>query len=424
MLPLVSVNLPTFNRARFVAQAIDSVLRQTFTNLELNIIDNISTDGTWEIISSYKDSRIRTYRNEENRGMVFSWNRAVQLSRGQYVCFLSDDDWFHPKRLEKLLKFLQDDPECWGVCDYLIEVDENGNKVPPGSGFFEAYFNRDIYNGDFHQALVNPINAEAIGLFKRVYFDEVGEFEEGVTFCDFRMHVRNLAKGLRIGSLPEQLHFKRQHANSATANMQDGLTFDCFYLFKHVYNEIYLQDRNPMHLVAYIKWLLFERAYQNVAPGERRRLLDYVTGTDFPFDTFAEFHAHVTHAAPAEGVTNPQEAAEYPPAIESPRADPEHQEMLRELMHFLVEKCLAREIDIFKVSKVGITGPNEELARLNEFVVLRGEEIDRLNELIVLRGEEIDRLNEQIAETARLKNLNPLRKLGGKVRKLARKSET
>lgn len=346
MLPLISVNVPTFNRARFVAQAIDSVLRQTFTNWELNIVDNCSTDGTWEIISSYKDSRIRTFRNEENKGMVFSWNRAVQLSRGQYVCFLADDDWFAPNRLERLLKFLQDNPECWGVCDYLIEVDENGNRV---HGFFEKYFNRDVYNGDFHYALVNCINAEAIGLFKRAYFDEVGEFEEGVVFCDFRMHVRNLAKGLRIGSLPEQLHFKRQHADSATANMKDGLTLECFYFFKYVFEEIYLQDRNPKHLLAYIEWLLFERCYKNLVPSQRHRLLNYVSGTDFPFDTFAEFHAHITQSVPAVDVTNPQGAAKYPPATEPARADSGHQEMLRELVHFLAEKLFTYEGNITAV---------------------------------------------------------------------------
>ena len=409
MLPLISVNLPTFNRARFVAQAMDSVLRQTFTNWELNIVDNCSTDGTWEIVSSYKDSRIRTFRNEENKGMVFSWNRAVQLSRGQYVCYLADDDWFHPERLEKLLKFLHDNPECWGVCDYLIEVDENGNKVPSGSGFFEAYFNRDVYNGDFHHALVNPINAEAIGLFKRAYYDQVGEFEEGLTFCDMRMHVRNLAKGLRIGSLPEQLHFKRQHANSATANMKDGLTRDCFYLYKYVYQEIYLQDRNPKHLVVYIKWLLFERCYQFMAPDERRRLLSYVTGTDFPFDTFAEFHAHVTQAAPAVVVTNPQESAKYPRTIEPARADPEHQEMLRELVQFLVEKWFPYKSDTKPPDKPpDLWG---EIVRLNEIIVDRSEERARL-------FGEISRLNAIIVD---LKDLNPLRNLARKVRNIIRR---
>jgi hypothetical protein len=269
-----------------------------------------------------------------------------------------------------------------GVCDYLIEVDENGNRVAPGHGFFETYFNRDVYNGDFHHALVNCINAEAIGLFKRAYFDEVGEFEEGVTFCDFRMHVRNLAKGLRIGSLPEQLHFKRQHSDSATANMKDGLTFECFYLFKYVFEEIYLPDRNPMHLTVYIRWLLFERCYKTLALDERRRLLNYVLGTEFPFRTFAEFHAHVTQAVPAVDVTDPQEAAKYPPATEPARTDPGHQEMLRELVHAVIEQWLVYESSYCR---------------------------------------EITRLRENIAEIARVKNLNPLRKLERTVRQLIRR---
>jgi len=355
MLPLISVNLPTFNRARFVAQAIDSVLRQTVTDWELNIVDNCSTDGTWDIISSYNDSRIRAYRNAENKGMVFSWNRLVELSRGQYVCYLASDDWFAPSRLEKLLKFLQENPECWGVCDYLVEVDENGNRS--SQGHFETYFNRDIYNGDFHHALVNCINAEAIGLFKRAYFDEVGGFEEGLAFCDFRMHVRNLAKRLRIGSLPEQLHYKRQHGNSATSHMKDNLTCECFYLFKYVFNEIYLQDRDPTHLLAYIKWLLFGRSFHNVLPEERRRLLDYVTGAVFPFDTYATFHAYITQGIPVADERKQQEVAEYSRATKTAPAEPGREEMLRELVQFLVEKCMAYESQ-------DITRLNHDIAHL------------------------------------------------------------
>ncbi len=338
--PLISVNLPAYNRASYIAQAINSVLEQTYSNWELNILDNCSTDGTWEIISSFKDSRIRTFRNPENMGMVFSWNRLVQLSRGDYICYVASDDWFDPKRVERLHKFLQDHPDYWGVCDYLIEVDENGNRFGEGQRFFETYFNRDIYGGDFDHALVNCINAEAIGLFKRSYFDEVGEFEEGLAFCDFRMHVRNLAKGLRIGSLPEQLHFKRRHSDSATSNMKDGLTSECFYLYKYVFKEIYLKDRNPMHLVAYIKWLLLDRAYHTFEPAERRRLLDYVTGTEFPFDTYAEFLSHIKQNVPTVDDVVPKESAKGQRLAESDLADPGHTAMLRELVHLLSEKCL------------------------------------------------------------------------------------
>lgn len=401
MPPLISVNLPTFNRARFIAQAIDSVLQQTFADWELNIVDNCSTDGTWEIISSYKDSRIRAYRNEENKGMVFSWNRLVQLSRGQYVCYLASDDWFAPNRLEKLLKYLTDNPECWGVCDYLIEVDEYGNRA--AHGFFEKYFNRDIYGGDPHHALINCINAEAIGLFKRAYFDEVGEFEEGVTFCDFRMHVRNLAKRLRIGSLPERLHFKRQHSNSATANMKDGLTYECFYLYKYVFTELYLQDRNPTHLLVYIEWLLFERCYNNLPHSERRRLLDYVTGIDFPFDTFADFLSHVTQGIPAESVGNGEDRAKRTPPTEAVQGSRGHPEVVRDLVHVLVEKCLSYEKDCTWPGTASVPDSSETT---DSHVNVYRREVVRLNR-----------------EIERLKNLSPLRRLERTVRKVLKKTK-
>lgn len=340
--PLVSVNLPAYNSVRYIAQAIESALQQTYTNFELNIVDNCSTDGTWEIICSYrdKDSRIRAFRNAKNMGMVFSWNRLIKLSRGHYLCYLASDDWYAPNRVERLVDFLQVNPDYWGVCDLLIEVDSNGERT---NGFFEQYFNRDVYGGDFNHALVNCINPQAIGMFKRTYFAEVGKFEEGVVFCDMRMHTRILGKGLRIGSLPEQLHFKRHHSDSATSKMKDGLTHECFYLFKHVYREIYLKHRNPMHLVTYIKWLLFERAYHvmEMEPGERRRLLDYVTGTEFPFDTYAAFHSHIKQDVPSmDGKVSRKPAKRRPRA--SAQIDLRHSEMLRELVHFLSEKCLER----------------------------------------------------------------------------------
>jgi glycosyltransferase involved in cell wall biosynthesis len=331
---LVSINLPAYNNVRYIKQAIESALQQTYSNWELNIVDNCSTDGTWEIICYYrdKDSRIRAFQNAKNMGMVFSWNRLIQLSRGDFVCYLASDDWYAPNRLERLVDFMQINPDYWGVCDYLVEVDSNGKRIHE-SGFFENYFNRDVYGGDFDHALVNCINPQAIGMFKRTYYDEVGEFEEGVVFCDMRMHIRILAKGLRIGSLPEQLHFKRQHGESATSKMTDGLTYECFYLFKHVYWEIYLKDRNPKRVVPYIKWLLFDRMYYNIEPAERRRLLDYVTGTDFPFETYAEFLSHIKQDAPSTDGSVQQKTA---------KADLPHSEVLRELVHVLAEKCLER----------------------------------------------------------------------------------
>src|SRR5690242_6344650 len=96
--PKVSIGLPVYNGERFLAEAIDSVLAQTFTDFELIISDNASTDRTPEICKAYaeKDSRIRYYRNEENQGASWNFNRVFELSRGMCFQWLAHDDYIAP----------------------------------------------------------------------------------------------------------------------------------------------------------------------------------------------------------------------------------------------------------------------------------------------------------------------------------------
>lgn len=98
--PLVSVILPTYNRARLLPRAIDSVLNQTYKNLELIIIDDGSTDNTDEIVSRYQasDSRVRYLKNSRNSGAPVSRNRGIKAAEGEYIAFQdSDDEWTLPK---------------------------------------------------------------------------------------------------------------------------------------------------------------------------------------------------------------------------------------------------------------------------------------------------------------------------------------
>jgi len=100
--PKVSVCIPVYNREDFIADAIESVLQQTFTNFELIVTDNCSTDNTPQIVQSYaqQDRRIIYYRNEHDLGICSSMNRAILLSRGEYIKFLFSDDKLAPECLD------------------------------------------------------------------------------------------------------------------------------------------------------------------------------------------------------------------------------------------------------------------------------------------------------------------------------------
>jgi len=100
--PFFSVIIPTYNRATLLPKAIESVFAQTYTDWELIIIDDASTDNTKEVVEEYSDNRIRYYKNDVNLERSASRNRGIEASKGQYICFLDSDDVFLSQRLELL----------------------------------------------------------------------------------------------------------------------------------------------------------------------------------------------------------------------------------------------------------------------------------------------------------------------------------
>ena len=104
---LVSIITPTYNCARFLPETINSVLQQTYTNWEMLIVDDCSTDNTEEIVRSFKDERIKYYRNEKNSGAAVSRNYALREAKGKWIAFLDSDDLWMPEKLERQIAFME-----------------------------------------------------------------------------------------------------------------------------------------------------------------------------------------------------------------------------------------------------------------------------------------------------------------------------
>lgn len=107
---LTSILIPTHNSGAFIARAIESVINQSYPNIEIIIGDNASGDGTYEIAKSYatKNCTLRIYRNSENIGPVRNWLRCSALAQGKYAAFLFSDDWYEPSFIEKAVNYLED----------------------------------------------------------------------------------------------------------------------------------------------------------------------------------------------------------------------------------------------------------------------------------------------------------------------------
>jgi glycosyltransferase involved in cell wall biosynthesis len=112
----VTIATITYNSSKFVAQAIESVLAQSFTDFEYLISDDCSTDDTWAIIQTYKDPRIRAWRNEQNLGEYPNRNKTLYEAKGDYIIWIDGDDIFYPHGLEFMLKMLEAFPEAAMAC--------------------------------------------------------------------------------------------------------------------------------------------------------------------------------------------------------------------------------------------------------------------------------------------------------------------
>ncbi len=113
--PLVSVIIPTYNRAHLLGRAIQSVLDQTFEDYELIVVDDASTDDTEEIVNAFSDPRLRYVRHGENRGAPAARNTGIQVSNGAYVGFLDSDDAWHPEKLDRQIRKFQEGGAKLGV---------------------------------------------------------------------------------------------------------------------------------------------------------------------------------------------------------------------------------------------------------------------------------------------------------------------
>jgi glycosyltransferase involved in cell wall biosynthesis len=129
--PLVSIIIPTYNRAEYLDRAVQSALSQTYNNIEVIVVDDASTDNTAQVVRSFESEKLRYIRNEENIGAPRTRNRGLQEANGEFVNFLDDDDELLPTKIHKQIqRFQVSNVDNLGVvtCDVLM-VRDHGNEL-------------------------------------------------------------------------------------------------------------------------------------------------------------------------------------------------------------------------------------------------------------------------------------------------------
>lgn len=128
MKDLVSIIMPSYNTAKFIPETIQSVLAQTYTNWELIIVDDCSADDTDAVVAGFPDPRIRYLKNERNSGAAVSRNYALREAKGRWIAFLDSDDLWEPEKLEKQVRFMEENGYAFSYTNY-IEIDEQSQPL-------------------------------------------------------------------------------------------------------------------------------------------------------------------------------------------------------------------------------------------------------------------------------------------------------
>ena len=202
--PQVSVIIPVYNGDRYIVQAVESALAQTFTNLEIIVVDDGSTDSTHQVLQPYLD-RIR-YIYQENQGAAIARNRACQLAKGEFLAFLDADDYFLPSKLEKQVACFDADPTLDMVQTGWLMVDGTGREISAVKPWQQAP------KLDLESFILYKCVRPSAMLLRRKWWEYLGGFDSGLPPTeDLDFALRLALKGCKAIWLEEILTCYRQH---------------------------------------------------------------------------------------------------------------------------------------------------------------------------------------------------------------------
>jgi glycosyltransferase involved in cell wall biosynthesis len=203
--PLVSVIIPSFNRQNSIAKALESVLLQSYKNLEIIVADNRSTDNTPKILEEYrmKDSRIKIIVNEENLPLANTLNKAIATSHGSYIARLDDDDaWIGADKITKQIDFLESHKEHVLIGTGVIAVNEHGKEI-----------RRTLFPKEHEQIrdsmLLRCLFVHPTVVFRKDAFVAAGGYSETLVCEDYDLWLR-LGKIGKMYNIPEYLVYYQE----------------------------------------------------------------------------------------------------------------------------------------------------------------------------------------------------------------------
>lgn len=233
-MPKVSIVLPTYNGEQYIRESIDSVVEQTFKDWELLIVDDCSTDATWEIIREYeeRDSRIRVLRNDVNKKLPNSLNIGFACASGAYLTWTSDDNCYHSNAIGVMADYLDHNEDICMVTGAMEFIDDNGRRT----GEWMAYDYDSMYYSDC---------VGACFMYRSKVPKEIGGYDPDMFLVeDYDYWLRILIKYGEIGNIGDILYKYRNHGGSLTYTREKEIKRQLAILRKRYIDEIFAHLKN------------------------------------------------------------------------------------------------------------------------------------------------------------------------------------
>ncbi|WP_426327162.1 glycosyltransferase family 2 protein [Pedobacter sp. R-06] len=213
--PKITVFMAAYNQADFIGKSIDSILTQSFSDFELVVVNDGSTDNTATIVESFNDNRIRLVHNDGNKGLVYTRNRLLTLAQGEYIAILDADDIAYPDRLKLQHNFLLANPEIALCGGHAAIIDEHNHKT--GGKLIVPVDNVDLF-----MLFGNPF-VNSTTMFKTSVFIELNGYQNYSISEDFDLFIR-MAEKYKVTNLNEIFVDYRVHGNNtSTLNLDTRL---------------------------------------------------------------------------------------------------------------------------------------------------------------------------------------------------------
>ena len=214
--------MPTYNNAKYIKQAIESIYAQNYDNIEIIVVDDGSTDNTKEIVQQYKDIK---YFYIEHKGIPFARNIVLEKAKGEYIAILDSDDYWLPNKLNTQMQYFKDHPDC----EIVFTKYEN---------FFEDEKLKTNKRA-MHEKMMEKFLKQYLpsSVIKKELFEKYGNFDENFSGVeDTEFLYRLLKKGVSINHIiPEVFYVRRIHGKNVTLNYnQDTVKYITAILRKGV----------------------------------------------------------------------------------------------------------------------------------------------------------------------------------------------